>query len=72
MTADELREEIMKIELVLKQRQAKWETPKAVAALAAAAAVFAGFVFAAGNWLHPPPQQITVHLDQPLAVQLKP
>ena len=51
------------------RQQMRWEIPKAIAALAAAGAVFFGFVLAAATWLHPiplPPQQITVHFDQPL------
>jgi hypothetical protein len=52
------------------ERQASWEIPKAVAGLAAAAAIFMGFVLAASTWLHPTPQTINVHMDQPLQVQL--
>ena len=47
------------------------EVVKALAALAAAAAVFMGFVLAGITWLHPSPQQITVHLDQPFIIQQK-
>jgi hypothetical protein len=53
----------------LARTQARWEAVKAVAALAAAAAVFMGFVLAGITWLHPRPQEITVHLDQPFVIQ---
>lgn len=53
----------------LARKQARWEAVKAVAALAAAAAVFMGFVLAGITWLHPGPQHIIVHLDQPLIIQ---
>ncbi|MBO0784325.1 MAG: hypothetical protein J2P37_36445 [Ktedonobacteraceae bacterium] len=59
MTDDELRQAVLKIDLLLKRRQAMWEISKGIAALAAAGAVFLGFVLAASNWLHPSPQQIT-------------
>jgi hypothetical protein len=50
------------------------EILKGIAALAAAGAVFFGFVLAASNWLHPAPsvpQQISVHFDQPLPVKVQ-
>jgi hypothetical protein len=31
-----------------------------------------GFVIAGISWMHPSQQQITVHLDQPLAIQISP
>jgi hypothetical protein len=58
-------------DLLLKRRQAAWEIPKALATIGAAGAVFFGFVLAASTWLHPAPQQITVHLDQPLSVKVQ-
>jgi hypothetical protein len=71
-TDDMLRRELQQLDILLKRRQAFWEIPKGIAALAAAAAVFCGFVLAANYWLHPSPQQINVHLDQPIAVKLLP
>jgi len=49
MSEDELRMAVLKIDLLLKRRQAIWEIPKALAALAAAAAIFMGFVLAGIN-----------------------
>jgi predicted NBD/HSP70 family sugar kinase len=52
------------------RRQAKWETPRAVAmiALALAAIVVAGHLV---DLVFPPkPLAITVHFDQPIAVHL--
>ena len=71
MTEDELRTAVMKVDLLLKRRQAMWEIPKGIAALGAAAAVFMGFVLATSAWLHPSPQQIVVQLQQPLAVKVQ-
>ena len=47
---------------------------KALAAMVAAAAVFAGSVLAVSTWLHTGerPQTIVVHLDAPLTVQSAP
>jgi hypothetical protein len=72
MTEDELRVAAMKIDLLLKTRQARWETPKAVAmVLLAAAAISAAGGLA--NWIWPPrPQAIVVQFQQPLAVKVTP
>jgi hypothetical protein len=72
LTEDELRLAAMRADLLLKTRQARWETPKAVAMvlLAAAAISAAGGI---ANWLWPSrPQSIVVQFQQPLRVQVTP
>ena len=53
------------------RRQARWETPKAVAMIALALAAIVAASRLADVWLPARPQSIVVHLDQPL-VQLAP
>jgi hypothetical protein len=43
--------------------QARWEPWKALAAIIAAGAVFAGGVLTVATWWHPSPQTITVHVE---------
>lgn len=63
---------LLQADLSLKTKQARWETSKALAMILLAAAAIAAAGGLAG-WLLPAhPQQITVHLDQPLAVKLEP
>ena len=62
----ELRINLMQTQIELYKAQLRWEPWKAVAALFAASAVFAGSVLAVSSWVHPTPQTITVHLDAPL------
>lgn len=66
ITEDELKMAVMKADLILKTRQSRWETPKAVAMVLLAAAA----ISAAGGlstWLWPAkPQIITVQFQQPL------
>jgi hypothetical protein len=72
LSEDELRLAAMRADLLLKTRQARWETPKAVAMvlLAAAAISAAGGI---ANWLWPSrPQSIVVQFQQPLRVQVTP
>lgn len=64
-----VQDELVRAQTALAQRQARWEVPKALATIAAAAAVFFGFVLAAANLIHPTPQQINVHLDAPLVTR---
>jgi hypothetical protein len=66
----ELKEAVMRADLALKLKQAKWETPKALAAFLAGVAVFGGLALGIANLLSArPPQTITVHLDAPLILQ---
>ena len=67
----ELRINLMQPQIELYKAQLRWEPWKALAAMVAAAAVFAGSVLALSNWLHTGerPQTIVVHMDAPLTVQ---
>jgi hypothetical protein len=48
--------------------QARWEPWKALAAIIAASAVFAGGVLTLANYIGHSPQTINVHMDGPLKV----
>jgi len=68
LTDDELRRALVEIDILLKRKQSFWETPRNLAiiggvlvALVTAVAGWAGFQLGSR-----PPQQIIVHLDQPL------
>ena len=72
-TDDLLRSELLRLDVLLRRKQTRWEMPRAVAMILLAFAA----VFAAGGistWLFPPrPQIITVQFgEQPLHVQLVP
>jgi hypothetical protein len=69
MTEDELKVAVMKVDLLLKRRQAFWETPRNLTLIVAAAAAIAGLV---GFKLGAQPQTITVQFQQPLAVKVLP
>jgi len=68
MTEDELRIAALKVDLLLKGRQAFWEVPKALAMILLAAAAISAAGGLAGQLWPARPQQITVHFDQPIAV----
>jgi hypothetical protein len=68
MTEDELRTAVLKVDLLLKTKQAFWETPRNLALILAAVAAIAGIV---GFKLASQPQQIVVQFEQPLAVKLQ-
>jgi hypothetical protein len=55
-----LRINLMQTQIELYKAQLRWEPWKALAAMAAAAAVFAGSVLALSNWLHPPGSQSNI------------
>jgi hypothetical protein len=63
------QETLLRSQIRLADRQARWEAPKAVAMILLAAAAIA----AAGrlaDWISPPAAQtITIHLDGPLVVR---
>lgn len=70
LTEDELRVAVMKVDLLLKRRQAFWESPRNLALIIAAVAAIAGIVgFKLGSQ---PPQSIVVQFQQPLGVKLLP
>jgi len=50
-------------QIELYRKQARWEPWKALAAIIAAGAVFAGGVLTVASWWHPSPQSITVHIE---------
>jgi hypothetical protein len=60
--------ELREAQLRLYRVQAQWEPWKALAALIAAAAVFAGGVLGLSTWVSQRPQTIVVHMDQPLTL----
>jgi len=49
--------------LELYRKQARWEPWKALAAIIAAGAVFAGGVLTVASYWHPSPQAITVRIE---------
>ncbi len=61
----------MQTQIELYKAQLRWEPWKALAAMVAAAAVFAGSVLALSNWLHPngpqPPPTIVIEMQAPQA-----
>ena len=65
MTTDEEARRVLLVEtqIELYRRQARWEPWKALAALVAAAAVFAGGVLTVASWWHPAPQSISVKIE---------
>lgn len=69
MTEDELRVAMLKVDLLLKGRQAFWEVPKAIAMILLAAAAISAAGGLAGHLWPGSPQQITVHFDQPVKLQ---
>jgi hypothetical protein len=67
----DLRVNLMQTQIELYKAQLRWEPWKALAAMIAAAAVFAGSVLALSTWLHPaapqPPQTIVIQMPPPPA-----
>ena len=64
-----LKRALTEIDILLKRRQTFWETPRNLAIIVGVAvAVFGALAGVAGFQLGSrPPQQIIVHMDQPLA-----
>ena len=54
---------LVEAQIELYRRQARWEPWKALAAIIAAGAVFAGGVLTVANWWHPAPQAISVKIE---------
>jgi len=71
MTEEEIRVEMLKVDLLLKSKQAFWEPLKAVAMILLAAAAISAAGGLAGHLWPQGSQQIVVRLDQPLAVQVQ-
>jgi hypothetical protein len=62
-----LRIMLMQTQVELYRAQLRWEPWKALAAMVAASAVFAGSVLAVSSLGRPPPvQTINVHMDAPM------
>jgi hypothetical protein len=64
-TTDEyLKSELLRLDVQLRRKQSFWETPRALLLIVATTAAAAGLLgWGIGS---APPQQIIVHLDQPL------
>ena len=64
-TTDEyLKSELLRLDVQLRRKQSFWETPRAILLIVATtAALFTVLGWRIGS---APPQQINVHLDQPL------
>lgn len=71
MTEEEIRIEVLKIDLLLKGKQAFWEPAKAAAMILLAAAAISAAGGLAGHLWPQGPQQITVKFEQPLAVKVQ-
>jgi hypothetical protein len=70
-TEDPLKRELLRLDILLRRKQEWWEHPRnfaivlsVVAALVGAGAGLLGYKIGTA-----PPQQIIVHLDQPLALK---
>jgi len=68
LTDDELRRALLEVDILLKRKQLWWEHPRnAAIVLGVVVALVSGIAGWAGFQLGSrPPQQIIVHLDQPL------
>jgi hypothetical protein len=60
---DDRQRVLIETQIALYARQARWEPWKALAALVAAAAVFAGGTLTVASWWNPSPQTINVHIE---------
>lgn len=69
LTEDELKVALMKADLLLKTKQAFWESPRNLALILTAVAAIAGLI---GFKLGSNPQPIVVQFQAPLAVKVIP
>lgn len=70
MTEEELKLELLKMDVNLRKKQVFWETPKAILLIVATTATIAGLLgYKIGS---APPQTINVHLDAPLTLNKAP
>ena len=60
---DAQRALLVEAQIELYRKQARWEPWKALAAIVAAGAVFAGGTLTIASWWHPSPQTINVHVE---------
>lgn len=63
---DLLRRELLRLDVLLRKKQAWWEHPRNFAVVLGVIAAIAGIF---GYKIGSAPQQIVVHLDQPLSVK---
>ena len=61
--AETRRALLVEAQIELYRKQARWEPWKALAAIVAAGAVFAGGMLTVATWWHPNPQTINVHVE---------
>lgn len=71
MPEDEIRVAMLKVDRLLKSKQTFWEPAKATAMILIAAAAISAAGGSAGYLWPQGPQQITVKLEQPLAVKMQ-
>jgi hypothetical protein len=64
----DLKLELMRMDIALKQKQGFWETPRNIAILLGTVSAFVAAVFGAAGYKlgSQPPQSIIVHLEGPL------
>jgi hypothetical protein len=70
--AKDRQQMLIEAQIALYARQARWEPWKALAMILIAAAAIAAAGGIAGRMFPSQPQQIVVHLEQPLAVKVQP
>jgi hypothetical protein len=70
ITNDELKTAILKVDLLLKSRQAWWKPWKTIAMVLLAVAAIVATSGAVSHFWPPQPQSINVHFDQPIAIKL--
>jgi hypothetical protein len=65
MTDEDVRRSLLvEAQIELYRKQAQWEPWKALAAIIAASAVFAGGTLAIASYWHPSPQTISVRIEK--------
>ena len=69
ITDELLKSELLRLDVQLRRKQSFWETPRAVILIVATSAAIFGLL---GWKIGSKPQEINVHLDQPLHVQVAP
>lgn len=74
LTEEELRVAVMKVDLLLKGKQAFWETPRNLAIIGGTAAAILAAIFGVLGYKlgQQPSQPIIVQFQQPLAVKVLP
>jgi hypothetical protein len=65
-TDNDLKRELLRLDILLRKKQSWWEHPRNFAVILGVIAAIAGIF---GYCIGAAPQQIIVHLDQPLSVK---